>query len=548
MRQRCFWLVFVLHTAVCGLCSTAAEPNQPRWQTGVSSSRLLQASEEPANWLMYSGQYNSQRYSSLAKINDKNVHGLHVKWVRQFPTFSLIETSPLVVDGKMYATLPPGQVIGLDAKTGLQFWSYMAEIPDQLNICCGKVNRGLAILGNTLYLGTIDAHLVALDCRSGYELWQTEVADHKLAYSITSAPLVVKDMVVTGIAGGDFGIRGFLAAYDAKTGKERWRTHTIPGPGEHGNDTWEGDSWKTGGAATWVTGSYDPELNLIYWGVGNPGPDWNGEVREGDNLYSDCILALDADSGEMKWYYQCTPHDVWDWDSCQIPVLVEASFGGKPRKLLLLANRNAFFYVLDRVTGEFLRATEFAKQTWADGFDEKGRPRTRPDKVPSDDGTLIYPDISGAANWWSPSYSPETKLFYLMSFDGAAKYYIDRDVEYEPGKPYGGGGADRDGFFTPNSDPSFVSAVRALDPETGKCVWEYQVEVKSTSGLLSTAGNLVFGGAAKGNFFALDAKTGKELWRLNLGARIHAAPITYTVDEKQYVTIAAGSSLFTFGL
>ncbi|MBC8875736.1 MAG: PQQ-dependent dehydrogenase, methanol/ethanol family [Planctomycetes bacterium] len=517
----------------------------------VTCQRLVHAADEPGNWLMYSGTYNGQRHSRLRQIDDTNVHKLRVKWVRQFPTLSWVETTPLVVDGVMYATVPPNEVKALDARTGMEYWYRIHPNAAKLCLCCGKVNRGVAILGEKLYMGTLDAQLLAIDCRMGRKRWLDDhviVADCEKGHSITAAPLIVKDMVVTGIAGGEFGIRGFLAAYDAKTGKERWRRPTIPGPGEPGNETWAGDSWKTGGAPTWMTGTYDPELNLIYWGVGNPGPDYNGEVRQGDNLYSDSVLALDADTGRIKWYFQFTPHDVWDWDSCQIPVLVDVPFRGKPRKLMLFANRNAFFYVLDRETGEFLLARAFAKQTWADGIDKKGRPKVRPDKLPSKDGTLVYPDVSGAANWWSPSYSPQTGLFYQLAFDGACKYVIG-EPEPEPGtgKPYVGGGGMASEYL-PFPDSSYFSAVRALRVETGEIVWEYRVEPKSSAGLLSTAGNLVFGGTAKGVFFALNATTGKELWRLDLGARVHAAPISYTVDGKQYVTIAAGNALFTFGL
>lgn len=529
----------------------AAEPPAVPSPSAVTYERLLAAEEEPGNWLTYSGQYHAQRFSRLRQINDGNADRLEVKWVRQFPTLSWVETSPLVVDGVMYVTVPPNEVKALDARTGLEYWRYDHPVADKLCICCGKVNRGVAILGDTLYLGTLDAKLIAIDCRSGRARWkedQVVVADCELGHSITAAPLIVKDMVVTGIAGGEFGIRGFLTAYDARTGALRWRTHTIPEPGEPGNETWEGDSWKTGGAPTWMTGSYDPELNLIYWGVGNPGPDYNGEVREGDNLYSDCVLALDADTGQIKWHFQFTPHDVWDWDACQIPMLVDVDFKGKPRKLMLFAARNAFFYVLDRESGEFLQATEFAKQTWADGIDENGRPIVRPDKLPSEEGTLVYPDVSGGANWWSPTYSPKTGLYYQMAFDGACEYFIG-EPEPDPGtgKIYAGGaGTPHEYLAFPDS--SYFSAVRALRPETGEIVWEYRVEPKSTSGLLSTAGNLVLGGTAKGVFFALDTRTGKELWRLDLGGRIHAAPITYTVAGQQYVSIAAGSALFTFGL
>ena len=522
------------------------ESRQPKHK-GVTYERILRAEEDAGNWLTYSGQYTSQRFSRLEQINTENVHQLRVKWIRQFDISELFETTPLVVDGLMFLTLPESKVWSLDAKTGLPYWEYEHELPRKLSICCGKINRGVAILGDTLYLGTLDAQLVALDSRTGNVAWTVEVGQPGQGHSMTGAPLAVKDMVITGIAGGEYGIRGFLDAYDARTGKRLWRTHTIPGPGEKGNDTWEGDSWKVGGSPTWMTGSFDPELNLIYWGVGNPGPDWNGEVRKGDNLYSDCVLALDADTGKIKWHFQFTPHDVHDWDACQVPVLIDADYQGTPRKLLLWGNRNAFYYVLDRESGEYLQGRAFAKQTWAKELDRTGRPIRVPGMMPSKEGTLVFPDISGAANWWSPTYSPQTHLFYLMAFDGAATYYLGEEPVHRPGTPFTGGiGTFHD--FDDFLNPDYVSAVRALDPTTGERVWEYRVQPKSMSGLVSTAGDLVFGGTAKGNFFALDARSGKELWRLDLGGRIHAAPMTYMVDGKQYVSIAAGSALFTFGL
>jgi alcohol dehydrogenase (cytochrome c) len=514
---------------------------------GVTADQIVHASNQPANWLTYSGQYNSHRYSRLDEINSANVKNLRVKWVRQFPISEPFECSPLVVDGVMYVTLPENKVWAVDAKTGLTYWKYEHELPKKLAACCGKINRGVAILGNTLFMGTLDAKLVALDTKSGKELWVSEVGRPEDGHSITGAPLVVKDMVITGIAGGEYGIRGFLDAYDAKTGVRLWRRHTIPGEGEPGNDTWEGDSWKIGGSPTWMTGSYDPELNLLYWGVGNPGPDWNGEVREGANLYSDCVLAINPDNGEIQWHFQFTPHDVHDWDACQIPVLVDAEYQGKPRKLMLFGNRNAFYYVLDRQTGEFLLAKSFAKQTWAKGIDEKGRPIREPGKLPNEEGVLVYPDVSGAANWYSPTYSPRTKLFYLMAFDGGGKYYIAKEPVYVKGLPYLGG-IGQANEFEEFVDPEYRSAVRALNATTGELEWEYFVVAKSTSGLLSTAGDVVFGGTKKGNFFALDAKSGEELWRLDIGGWVHAAPITYQADGKQQVTIAAGSALFTFGL
>ena len=511
-------------------------------ETGVTYEDLVRADETPQNWITYSGQYHSQRFSRLDQINHHNVDRLELKWVRQLHTLSAVETTPLVVDGVMYATMPNNVVLALDARTGRPFWTYEYPLPDILMLCCGKQSRGAAILGDRLFLGTLDAHLIALDIKTGALLWDTEVAEGLSGYSITNAPLVVKDMVVTGIAGGEYGIRGFVDAYDAATGERRWRTYTIPAPGEPGNDTWEGDSWKTGGAPTWVTGSYDPELELIYWGTGNPGPDWNGEAREGDNLYSDSMLALDADTGKLEWYFQFTPHDVHDWDTCQVPVLVDTEFGGRERKLLLLANRNGFFYALDRETGEFLRGTAFAKQTWAERLDDKGRPVRVPGMFPSPEGTLVYPSVNGAANWWSPSYSPATGLFYAMSYDGADTYYI-AETEYREGELFVGGYPQR---RVPQD--TYTSAVRALDPETGERRWQFVVQPKSTSGLVSTAGNLVFGGTVAGNAFALDATTGKELWHASLGGNVRAGPVTYLVDGRQQVTVAAGHALFTFGL
>ncbi len=508
----------------------------------VTYERLLNAESEPGNWLTYSGQYSSQRFSRLDEINDTNAKHLEVKWVRQLKTLANVETSPIVVDGIMYVTTADNVLMALDAKTGLPFWTYNYALPSQLTLCCLKQNRGVAILGDTVYMGTLDAHLVAVDAKTGNLRWDTKVADNMAGHSLTSAPLVVKDMVIIGVAGGEYGISGFIDAYDAGTGVLRWRRSTIPGPGEPGHDSWEGDSWKTGGAPAWMTGSFDPELNLLYWGTGNPGPDWNGEDREGDNLYSDSMLALDADTGEIKWHFQFTPHDVHDWDACQVPILIDSEFGGKQRKLLLLGNRNAFFYVLDRVTGEFLLAEAFAKQTWAKGIDSTGRPELLPNTFPTPEGNVVYPAVQGAANWWSPSYSPDTGLFYLMAFDGASNYFTG-DSDYHEGELFVGSFPE---MHEPND--SYVSAVRAIDPATGKLRWEHVVKARSTSGILSTAGNLVFGGTVEGNFFALNATTGEDLWHRRFGGWIHAAPVSYTVDGKQRVTIAVGHALFTVGL
>ncbi len=508
----------------------------------VTWERLLNAAEEPHNWLMYSGTLDSQRYSRLDQVHSRNVSGLELKWAYQLSAFDRAETTPLVVDGVMFITEAPSNVVAVDAATGRRYWSYEHELPEDLRICCGRNNRGVAILGDTLYMSTLDAHLVAIDARTGNLVWDAEVADYRAGYSKTSAPLVVKDKVVTGIAGGEFGIRGFLDSYNANTGTRDWRFYTIPGPDDPDNESWAGESWRTGGAPTWITGSYDPDLNLVYWGTGNPGPDYNGEVRLGDNLYADSAVALDGDTGAKTWHFQFTPHDVHDWDAIQIPILADLTYQGEPRKVMMWANRNAFFYTFDRATGEFLAGTPFAKQTWAEGLDEAGRPVRRPNMFPSVEGTLVAPPASGGTNWQSPTYSPRTELFYVMSYDGDAEYFI-REEAYREGDRFTGGGQAR-----PLPIENYSSAVRAIDPRTGDRRWEYTVQPQTWAGLLSTAGDVIFGGTVDGYIFALDAVTGEELWHISVGAQVRAAPMTYAVGGQQYVTIAAGNVVYTFGL
>ena len=508
----------------------------------VTRQRLLNSDAEPQNWLMYSGNYFSQRYTRLDQIDTENAGQLEMQWAFQLRALDRAETTPLVVDGVMYVTESPDNVIALDARTGSQYWRYNHELPEVMNFCCGRNNRGVAVLGDRLYMSTLDAHLIALDAKTGSVIWDTEVADEAAGYSATAAPLVVGDKILTGVAGGEYGIRGFIDAYEQETGELAWRLYTIPGPDHPDNATWEGNSWRTGGSASWMTGSYDPELNLVYWGTGNPGPQMNGDMRMGDNLYSDAVLAINPDTGEMVWYFQFTPHDVHDWDATQIPVLADSEFGGRERKLMLWPNRNAFFYVLDRETGEFLLGEPYAEQNWAEGLDATGRPILIPGRVPTVEGTTVSPSVLGGSNWWSPSYSPRTDLVYVMAHDGESTYYV-RDDEYVAGEAFRGGGNQ-----TPLPQESYVSAVRAISPQTGERVWEYQVRARSTAGVLSTAGDVVFSGTTDGFFFALDAETGEELWHINVGSRVHAAPMSYMVDGKQYVAIAAGNVLYTFGL
>jgi alcohol dehydrogenase (cytochrome c) len=367
---------------------------------------------------------------------------------------------------------------------------------------------------------------------------------------------VVKDKVIVGVAGGEFGIRGFVAAFEAGTGKQAWHTDTIPDPDQPGHDSWRGGDWEHGGAPVWMTGSYDPELNLTYWGTGNPGPDFNAAQRVGDNLYSDSVLALDPDTGKMKWYFQFSPHDPYDYDSVQVPVLVNTEWNGGPRKLMLWGNRNGFFYVLDRATGKFLAGKPFAKVNWASGLDANGRPIA----TPQPPGMPTYPGIQGATNWYSPSYSPRTGLFYLSTWEDYGTVFEGVNVDFKEGTRFAGGantspipgaenpGGIRQGPVNTYTEALATGGVVALDPQTGQKKWKFAMHDVNTSGILTTATDMLFVGGREGYFQALDARTGTLLWKQNLGGDIIAGPISFQVDGKQYITIAAGNSLFAFAL
>jgi alcohol dehydrogenase (cytochrome c) len=494
---------------------------------------------DDGQWLTYSGTYNAERFSANDEITKANVSHLRLVWMHQYSADSPLETSPLVVDGFMFVTVPPNRVEALDAKTGELIWSYNRSLPGQLSVCCGSVNRGLAVLGNTLFLGTLDAHLVALDMKTGAVKWDSEIADHKQGYSITSAPLALKNMVVTGVSGGEYGIRGFVSARDAATGKELWRFDTIPRPGEPAANTWEKGSLETGGGPTWLTGTFDPELNMIYWPVGNPSPDYEGDSRQGDNLYTDSVVALDADHGTLRWYFQFTPHDQYDWDGTETLIAFDGTINGKRRRLLGQADRNAFYYLLDRENGHFITAQPFAKQTWAKEIDSNGRPVMNPDAVPKPQGTTVYPSVAGATNWMSPSYSPMTGLFYVPVTEAGGDFSTTSSPAYHAGDLFLGGASQ---IFT---NPPQQAGVGALDPLTGKMRWEYRYTSWSAGGLLSTRGGIVFAGLGQ-MFLALDANSGRELWHVDTGGMVRAAPVTYSLDGVQYVTIAAGSDLLTF--
>jgi alcohol dehydrogenase (cytochrome c) len=516
----------------------------------VTYERLVHAVEEPQNWLTYSGTYSGQRHSSLRQITPANVKGLRLSWVFQAQSLEKFEATPIVVDGIMYVTQPPNDIVALDAKTGRLFWIYQYHPSSGVRLCCGLVNRGLAILGNTLFMGTIDAHLVAVDAKNGHVLWNNEVADCKLGYTITHAPLIVKDKVVVGTGGGEYGTRALLVAYAATSGKEEWRFYPVPAPGMPGHETWEGNSWEHGGGSFWVTGSYDAATNLIYWGTGNPGPDWNPDERLGDNLYTDSAIALDGDTGQLRWFFQFTPHDGSDWDSTQVPVLVDLDWKGARVKAMLWANRNGFFYVLDRVTGRFLSGHPFVKQNWTSGLDGNGRPI----RLPLPEGAPVNPGNQGGTNWYSPSYSPHTGLFYVTAWMDTFATYSRIPAKYESGRRYTGGSYKSPlpslhrGPINTWTEQGGHGAVLAIDPHTGEKRWGFQTHDVSDSGILTTASDLLFTGGREGYFYALDARSGTLLWRCTVGGTAAAGPITYEVDRKQYIAIAAGHSLFAFAL
>jgi alcohol dehydrogenase (cytochrome c) len=511
----------------------------------VPYERILNSASHPEDWLTYGGNYAAQRFSELKQIDKTNVNQLKLRWVYQLRRTGTSESSPIVADGIMYVTEPPTTVTALDVRTGRPVWRWTADLPkDLLTIGLFPTNRGVAILGDAVYVATIDAHLVALDAKTGAERWSVEVGDNKEAVAITQAPMAIKGKIIVGMGGGEAGLRGYIDAYDAKDGKRLWRLYTIPTTGEPGVETWEGDSYKYGGATTWNTGAYDPQLNLLYWGTGNPAPDWNGDARRGDNLYSCSLLAIDADTGKMKWYFQFSPHETHDWDAAEPPILFDAVVDGHNRKIVAQADRNAFYYVLDRETGEFIAGRAYAHQTWAKGLDPKGRPIELPNTEPTTQGNLIYPSITGSVNWTSSSYSPLTGLFYVDTREQGAYYYKGRPT-IEPHNPNdtGGGGGQK----LVNGDAAYT-AVRALVATTGEMKWEFKMIGDSWTGTLATAGGLVFCADSQGNFFALDADNGKPLWNIQLGNAVRANPITYAVDGKQYVVGAAGNAVSVFSL
>ena len=498
------------------------------------------------DWPTYHGDPGGNRYTTLAQIDRRNVARLAPKWVFPLPNVtSLVETTPLVVDGVMYVS-SANEAWALDGGSGRQVWHY--QRPRTAGIAGNAAqgfNRGVAVSGDRLFMLTDNAHVIALNRMTGELLWDTPMADWHQNYNATAAPLVAGNFVISGTAGGDEGVRGFVAAYDTATGKEAWRVWTVPNPGEPGSDTWQGRQTEHRGGASWMTGTYDPQLDLVYWPTGNPGLDYYGNDRLGDNLYSDSILALDAKTGKMRWYFQFTPHDVHDWDAQEPPVLVDTTWRGQPRKLLLQANRNGFFYVLDRTTGELLLAKPFLKNlNWAKGIDAKGRPILNDLKENANGETYVCPGFQGGTNWFSTSFNPATGLYYFQALE-RCNLFAPRSMEWQPGKGFMGGSA------RPAPGETFTKSVRALNIQTGEIAWDLVQgpnTVTASAGLLSTASGLVFFGENSGSFMAADASNGKVLWSFPTNQVWKASPMTYVFDNKQYVAIAVGQSIMTFAL
>ena len=522
----------------------------------VTPEQLLHSDRQPQDWLTYSGGYASHRYSSLDQITQDNVKSLALQWVYRPRYPDKMEATPLVVEGVLY-TVQGNEAVALDAVTGRTFWTFQHEIPPKANAYL-LVVKGLAISGDRVFWATYDGHLIAIDAKTGHQIWDKVLVDWHKGLQLNVAPLVIKDKVILGPATNEYGVNCWIAAYDVHSGNQLWHFDVTPLPGQPGNQSWAEDSWKHGGGSIWVTGSYDPETNLTFWGTGNPNPGWNGDSRPGDDLYTDSVVALDADTGKLQWHYQFIPHDEFDWDSVQVPVLANIPWKGRQRKVMLWANRNGFFYVLDRVSGEFLMAKAFVKQNWNVGFDEKGRPMKSPALVPKPmGGPHVEPGTQGGTNWYSPSFSPRTGLFYVSTWAN----YGGPSSKGDPGtwgemKKYAGNArrspAARQSIKpvspTYRTEEEGYGAVRALDPQSGERKWEFKMVDYTESGILTTASDLLFSGGREGNFFALNDRTGECLWKTALGGTVANGPITYRVNGDQYVAAAAGGALYVFSL
>ena len=509
-----------------------------------SSGDRYRAVTSQADWPGYNGQANGSRYSPLTHITAANVGRMAPRWIFSIPNTSRLQVTPVVVGGVMYVT-SANECYALDAGTGREIWHYQRQRTKGLvGNAAGGINRGVAVAGDRVFMVTDHAHIIALNRFTGVLVWETEMADWHQNYNATGAPLTVGNLVVTGTSGGDEGVRGFVAAFDQATGREVWRFWTVPGRGEPKADTWQGPGIEHPGATTWLTGTYDPDLDMLYWPTGNPSPDLIGDDRQGDNLYSDSVVALDAKSGKLKWHFQFTPHDVWDYDAQETPALIDATWENRPRKLLVQANRNGFFYVLDRTDGTFLLGKPYAANiTWARGLTREGRPIVVPDMEPSLEGKRVCPSLEGASNWYSTSFNPSTGLYYVQTNDKCG-IFTKTPMVWEAGKGYMGGS------FKQAPDEPARRVLRAIDIRTGKAVWELPQTgaVDSWGGTLSTAGGIVIFGEDSGALMAADASNGKPLWSFQTNQIWKASPMTFMFDNKQYVAVASGPNIIAFGL
>jgi alcohol dehydrogenase (cytochrome c) len=510
----------------------------PLAASAQTTDQLVKGATDTSNVLNYGMGYNLQRFSPLKQIDKDNVKNLVPVWNYSLADDRSEESQPLVYQGVVYITTNSA-TMAIDAKTGKQIWKTKVEYPPETPriVCCGIINRGAAIYDGKIFRTTLDANVIALDAKTGKELWRQKAADIKEGYSMTVAPLVADGVVLTGISGAEFGTRGFIDGWDPQTGKRLWRTYSIPTPDEPGGDTWKGDTWKLGGGSTWITGSYDAELNTVYWGIGNPGP-FNSAVRPGDNLYTCSVLALDPKTGKIKWHYQFSPNNPFDYDSVAEMVLADLNVEGKPTKVLMDANRNGFFYVLDRTNGKLLAANPYVKVNWATSIDMKtGRPVETDVAKDAREGkkVTVFPSILGGKNWEPMSFNPQTGLAYAntLAFGG---HYKTEPATYKAGEWYLG--MDLTDLWEWGDGPR--GHLKAIDPMTGKAKWEAPSDIPRFSGVLSTAGGVVFSGQLTGEFEAFDANDGKKLWQFQTGSGIEGQPVTWQQDGVQYVAIASG--------
>ena len=508
-----------------GLFSSAATAQN------VTTEILENAQDYSDRWVTYGKNYGAWRYMPDAQINRDTVANLRPVWIKQNGvTGGAYEVTALVNDGRMYLTTANSHLLVVDPLTGDELWRYDHDF-ENVDLCCGPHNRGVGLHEDKVFWGTLDAHLLAFDAATGIQLWDAEVGDHRESFSVTGAPLVVKDMVLIGVGGGEYGIRGYIDAYDVNTGERRWRFYTTPAEGEPGNETWLGDSWKTGGAPTWVTGTYDPETDMGFWGTGNPWPDINNAVRAGDNLYSNSVVALDADSGDLRWYFQTSPRDEFDHDSTSEPMIIEEMFNGQMRKMIVQVSRNGHVYALDRMNGDFLYAGEYTRVNWAER-DERGKPVLKQELYEPAD-TMVFPGLYGGKNWPPASYSPDTHMLYIPTTEWGTRF-IRRDGEGRPGTMDLGG--------IPQFDTTGTGWVVAFDMLSGEIAWQKEMPGNfNWAGTLSTGGGLVFSGAPDGHVYAMNDETGEVLWKFQTGSGIYAPPTSFTIDGKQYLGVASGT-------